>query len=183
MNQSKVTSTNDSIQLKNTLYDQLAKCIENQWGDSRSHQHTYCKLVLGYVFVFIGAGLFLYEQKKELHDGKFGVLGCVIAYWLLQVASFMYSRFVENNETFVGYIYQGNDHVGTLNVSTAMQPHSPTYQIPCLYSDSKTRKHAQGELKSSVSSCFTEDGTFVAFEFDDFIKSSVELVAKRQHRD
>ncbi|CAO3592929.1 unnamed protein product [Absidia cylindrospora] len=179
----KVTNVYDSTQLKNELDDQLAKCIENQCGYSQSHQHTYCKLVLGYVSVFIAAGSFLYEQKHGFHYGKFGALGCVIAYWFLQVASFMYSRFVANNETFVGYLYQGDDHVGALSVTTVIQPHYPNYQITYLYSDLKTRKHTQEESKSSVASWFTKDGTLVASKFDDFIKTSVESVTKRLHKD
>lgn len=74
-------------------------------------------------------------------------------------------------------------HVGTLRITTTMQPHSPNYQITYLYSDIKRRKHTQEESKTTVASWFTEDGTLLVPKFDDFIKTSVDSVAKRLHKD
>jgi hypothetical protein len=59
--------------------------------------------------VLIAAGSFLYEQKHGFHYGKFGTLGCVIAFWFLQAASVMYTYCVENNEIFVGYLYKDDN--------------------------------------------------------------------------
>ncbi|ORZ05033.1 signal peptidase complex subunit 2 [Absidia repens] len=179
----KVTNVYDTTQLKNALDDELAKFIEANCGFSQSHQHTDVKLVLGYISVFIAAGSFLYEREYGFDYGKFGTLGCVIAFWFLQAASFLYTRFVQNNEAFVGYLYQGDDHVGTLSVTTNMDRYSPDYHIKYMYSDLKKRKDHRAETTSSAAEWFTEDGTLVEAKFNDQIKASVNSVTKHLHKD
>ncbi|SAM05393.1 hypothetical protein [Absidia glauca] len=179
----KVSNVYDATQLKNALDDELAKYIESTGVYSRSHQHTHVKLCLGYASVLIAAGSFLYEQKHGFHYGKFGTLGCVIAFWFLQAASVMYTYCVENNEIFVGYLYKDDNHVGTLSVTTHMDRHSPNYLIKYLYSDVKGRKHTRVETTASVSGWFTDDGTLVESKFDDHIKASLDSVTKSLHKD
>ncbi|KAI8335095.1 signal peptidase complex subunit 2 [Chlamydoabsidia padenii] len=179
----KVSNVYDTTQLKNALDDEIAKYIKKIGGYSQSHQHTDCKLVLGYVSVLIAAGSFLYEQKHGFHYGKFGTLGCVIAFWFLQAASMLYTLFVENNEVFVGYRYQGDEHVGTLSVTTRMDRHSPQYHITYLYSEVKGRKHARVETTASVANWFMEDGTLVESQFDQHIQTSLDSVNKSLHKD
>ncbi|CAO3592295.1 unnamed protein product [Absidia cylindrospora] len=135
------------------------------------------------IAVFIAAGSFLYEREYGFDYGKFGTLGCVIAFWFLQAASFLYTRFVQNNEAFVGYLYQGDDHVGTLSVTTNMDRYSPDYNIKYMYSDLKKRKDHRVETTSTAAEWFTEDGTLVETKFNDQIKASVNSVTKHLHKD
>ncbi|KAI8096989.1 signal peptidase complex subunit 2 [Halteromyces radiatus] len=179
----KVSNVYDVTQLKHTLDDELAKYIEKECGYSQSHQHTYLKLVLGYASVLIAGGSFLYERKYGFHYDKFGALGCVISFWVLQAVSLLYTRFVEKNEIFVGYLYHGDEHTGTLSVTSIMDRYSPNYELKYLYTDEKGRKHIRLDITASVASWFTEDGTFLESKFHQHIQSSIQTLPSRLHKD
>ncbi|KAI9304728.1 signal peptidase complex subunit 2 [Cunninghamella echinulata] len=178
-----ISNVYDSTQIKHALDDELSKFIEKELGYSQSHQHTDVKLVLGYISCFIALGSFLYEKKHDFQDCKWGTLGCVVAFWVLQTASWLYTKFVQKEETFVGYLYKDKQHVGTLSVTTILEQYSSEYKIKYLYTDENKQKHTRSEEVKNVASYFTENGTLVEDKLNTDIKLAIQKLTASLHQD
>ncbi|CAO3618441.1 unnamed protein product [Cunninghamella blakesleeana] len=181
-----VTNVYDNTQLKHALDDELCKFIENECGYIQSHQHTDVKLVLGYISCAIAAGSFFYEKKHGFESCQWGTLGCCIAFWILQSGSWLYTKFIQKNEAFVGYIYHDKekikDHAATLSVTTFLDQYSSDYKMEYLYTDEKTHKLTRLESIKPVNTYFKEDGTLVEGKLYTDIKSSIDSLPVSLHK-
>ncbi|KAI8067543.1 signal peptidase complex subunit 2 [Gongronella butleri] len=173
----------DGKQLKHTLDDEIARYLGNEGGYKQSHQHAYVKLVFGYLSCFIAAGQFLYERKHGFDNVKFGTLGCVLFFWVFQSAIWLYTRFIENNEIFAAFLYDGKTHAGTVSVTTEMHQYSPEYHIHCLYTNELTHKSVRCKVTTNVEQWFNEDGQLMKDAFDQHIKDAVSKVHKHLHQE
>ncbi|CAO3612787.1 unnamed protein product [Cunninghamella echinulata] len=155
-----ISNVYDSTQIKHALDNELGKFIEKELGYSQSHQHTNVKL-----------------------DSKWGTLGCVVAFWVLQTASWLYTKFVQKEEAFVGYVYKDKQHVGTLSVTTILEQYSSEYKIKYLYTDENKQKYTRSEEVKNVATYFTENGILVEDKFNNDIKLAIQKLTASLHQD
>ncbi|RHZ69483.1 hypothetical protein Glove_283g43 [Diversispora epigaea] len=88
--------------LKNACDDSIQKYFTTKEEYSQIHTHADVKLILGYLscgFAMFGG---YYGHITPFGDSKTVVIGCVIAYLILNSISFIYTFFIEKDIIFDG---------------------------------------------------------------------------------
>ncbi|ORX60412.1 microsomal signal peptidase 25 kDa subunit [Hesseltinella vesiculosa] len=178
----KVTNVYDGTEVKHALDDELAKYLVAK-GYPQNDQHTHVKLVLGYLSCFIAAGQFLYERKHGFDNIKYGTLGCVLFFWVLQGASWLYTQVIEKNEVFVTLFYANKIHTGSFAISSIMKKNASDYQLETLYTNELTAKSSRSKKSTSITEFFAEDGTLDTNAFHRYIDVIVDGALAHLHQE
>ncbi|KAI8357852.1 signal peptidase complex subunit 2 [Choanephora cucurbitarum] len=156
-----VTNKYDSTQLKIAVDDEIARFYSKELDWKQSHTHTDVKLISGYVSCLIAAGAFLNEYKTSFNEALPITILCVIAYWVIQLAAFAYSYFVEKNEIFVGALTKDGKTIASLVISGKANKFSPLYKLDYKFTDKLLNKTVHYKTEPNITTWFDTTGVLV----------------------
>ncbi|KAL1936643.1 hypothetical protein VTP01DRAFT_777 [Rhizomucor pusillus] len=173
----------DCTQLKNAIDDEVKRYYSVEEGYQEGHLHTDVKLLVGYSSCLLAGGAFLFEYYTSFEEAKPIVAVAVVVFWILQAFFWLYTTFVEKNVIYIGYKQdaKSGERLGTLTVSSKMEQYSPIYEMTYEYVDSVLKKGVSRQMKTNVSTWFTEDGILVKEALDKDLKEAASGLLSQLH--
>lgn len=175
-----------STDLKATLDDHLPVFLSSANTPSQqplprnlrftpSHFLTYVRLAFGYSAVVIAAYIFYldYILKKDFADTKQLTLYAVIAYFILNGALTGWIWFVEKGIVFTGE--RGDELLLKLRSLPAHKKYDPVYRLIATW-NAKAKASETREISAPFPKFFSEDGYFVAQEFEGWLKTELPML-------
>ncbi|KAG0179732.1 hypothetical protein DFQ28_004548 [Apophysomyces sp. BC1034] len=170
----------DATNMKNVLDDEISRFLRTEEKFTEHHRHADVKLALGYVSSFVAAGAFLYEYKQGFNEAKFVTAICVGVYWIMQLALWIYTSYVE-----AGIIFEGSKKTEKgeqrVKVVTTMDRHSPTYEMKLEYKEAN--KTGRLKFTQSVANWFTQDGLLSTETVDKDLRESLGKLKESLHKE
>ncbi|KAF2151362.1 hypothetical protein K461DRAFT_217743, partial [Myriangium duriaei CBS 260.36] len=158
---------------KNTTDETLTNYL-NSLKIKQTHFYTDVRLALGYASVIICAITFAYDYKFGFDKTKHYTVGTVILYFLLNMAFSYWIWFVEKD-----IIYTGNYQGRKITISSWTKKLDPTYRLKVRHASSSAGTDwKETEITAPFSRWFTADGFIVPQPFQQWLASSVPLVAE-----
>ncbi|KAG2172222.1 hypothetical protein INT43_004763, partial [Umbelopsis isabellina] len=167
----------NATELKHAVDDHLRKYLSNDLGYAESHRHIDVKLALGYLSCVFAVIATYHEWKVKFEKAKPVTLVCVVAYFILNTAAWVYALLVEKNEVFIG-----SKNGNTVTVSTKLKKYSQDYKCVFKVKD-QSGKTGEYILGGKFGNWFNEDGVLVLPALEKDLKYSIDQVVALTKKD